>query len=121
VTDPVVLELVRRAGVLWVRLADRPPRLVWHLWHDGSAYVLCGGSEQALPGVPDAGSARVTVLGRDRQPREWTAEVGLVAAGSAEWDRLVPLLVARRLNLRDPAGAPARWAAECRLVRLTPR
>jgi hypothetical protein len=87
---------------------------VWHLWHDGSAYVLGGGAEQALP-VSPGDDAVVVVRSKASQSGvvvTWPAEVTAVEPGTDRWDEVVPLLAAARLNA--PAGAEQRWAASAR-------
>jgi hypothetical protein len=94
---------------------------VWHLWHDGSAYVLGGGPEQQLP----VSARRRRGGGRAQQGRQsgvvvrWPAEVTAVEPGSERWTEVLPLLAAERLNA--PAGAAELWAEQCRVLRLTPR
>ena len=117
----LIAEATRRAGVVWLGPAGRPPALVWHLWHDGSAYVLGGGAEQALP-VSPGDDAVVVVRSKASQSGvvvTWHAEVTAVEPGTEQWDQVLPLLAAERLNA--PAGAESRWAAECAVLRLSPR
>jgi hypothetical protein len=118
----LVDEATKRAGLVWVRPAGEHRRAqpVWHLWHDGSAYVLTGGLEQELP--PLADRAYVTVPSKDKGSRlvTWVADVAVVVPDSDEWIALVPQLLGKRLNLPDGEAAPQRWARECVLYRLTP-
>jgi len=117
----LVAEATRRSSVVWLGRPDEPPALVWHLWHDGSAYVLGGGDEQALP-VGAGDDAVVVVRSKASQSGvvvAWEAEVTAVRPGTPEWDQVVPLLAAARLNA--PAGAEQRWADECVVLRLAPR
>ena len=117
----LIAEATRRAGVVWLGPAGRPPALVWHLWHDGSAYVLGGGDEQALPVAP-GDDAVVVVRSTASQSGvvvAWPADVRAVEPGTPEWDEVLPLLAAARLNA--PAGADQRWAGECTVLRLSPR
>ena len=93
---------------------------VWHVWHDGRAYVVTGGAEQPFPPCE---RAVVVVRSRARQGdrvAEWTAQVAAVDVGSPEWDEVVPLLHARRLNAPDGEEQPARWARESTVLRLRP-
>ena len=119
----LVEELMRKSGLCWVRLAgtDRD-RAVWHVWRDGAAYVVSGGSEQPLPGVEDADSATVVVRTKDSRQRllAWRAAVSTVVPGDRDWDDVVAALVAARLNLRDLDEAATRWARECVVTRLAP-
>jgi hypothetical protein len=43
-----------------------------------------------------------------------------VPPGDPLYARVVPVLLPRRLNLRDGDQAPDRWRKECTLVELTP-
>lgn len=111
----VVAEATRRSGLVWV---DGQP--VWHVWHDGAAWVVTGGLEQRLTVGP---TAVVDVRSRDRQADllvRWVADVSDVAPGSDEWEAVVPLLRAARLHAPDGAAAPERWARESRVLRLAP-
>lgn len=111
----VVAEATRRSGLVWV---DGQP--VWHVWHDGAAWVVTGGLEQRLE---VGATAVVDVRSRDRQADllvRWVAAVTEVAPGSAEWAAVVPLLRAARLHAPDGAAAPERWARESRVLRLAP-
>jgi len=118
----VLDEATKKSGLIWVRPTGRGPhaQAVWHVWQDGSAWVLGGGIEQP---VPDLGSrAYVTVRSKDKGSRllTWVADASRVEAGSQEWDSVVPTLQAKRLNSPDGDEAPQRWARECTLWRLTP-
>ena len=120
----LVEEATRRSAVVWVELdgGDRP-RAVWHLWHDGRAWLVTGGSEQPLPGAGTATRAVVAVRSKDRQADrlvQWVADVARVEPGSQDWDEVVPLLHAQRLNAPDGDQQPARWARESVVLRLTP-
>ena len=117
----LIEEATRRSSVVWVTPggADRA-QPVWHVWHDGAAYVVTGGLEQPLPVCE---RAVVAVRSRERQADrlvEWVADVSVVPAASARWDEVVPLLHARRLNAPDGEEQPARWARESTVLRLVP-
>lgn len=116
----LVAEATRRSGVIWVGREPGEPTLVWHVWHDGAAYLVGGGPEQALPVV--AGDlARVVVRSKAAQAGvvvAWDAAVSQVAPGTPLWDEVVPLLAAERLNAE--VGRAERWATECVVLRLTP-
>lgn len=122
--SPLVEEATRRSALIWVTPDGAPgPRPVWHVWHDGCAYVVVGGLEQSLPGGTDAGRAVVAVRSHERRGGllvEWLADVGVVPPGSVEWERVVPVLHAARLNAPDGEQQPQRWAQECTVLRLTP-
>lgn len=115
-------EATKKSGLIWVRPAGehQHAHAVWHLWQDGSAYVLTGGIEQELPALADR--AYVTVRSKDKGSRlvTWVADVTVVAPDSDEWTAVVPNLLGKRLNLPDGEAAPQRWAADCVVYRLTP-
>ncbi|HET7529638.1 MAG TPA: hypothetical protein VFJ98_01635, partial [Mycobacteriales bacterium] len=117
----LVEEAAKKSGLLWVRAAGpgRRAQAMWHVWHEGAVYVLTGGIEQPAPeGLADR--AYVTLRSKDKWSRLATVEVsvGVVPPDSEEWDVVVPLLHAKRLNLPDGEAAPGRWRRECVVYRL---
>lgn len=120
----LIEEATKKSGLIWLDLPGLPqPRAAWHLWKDGSAYVLTGGEgEQPIPGLPEAETVTVIVRSKDKGGRlvAWVASVTEVQPDSEEWDATVPLLAKERLNATDHAGQPARWAKESYVLRLTP-
>ena len=119
----LVAEGMKKSGVCWVRpLGTTRAYACWHVWYEGSAYVLTSPDEQPLPDIDQAETADVTIHSKDTRERllTWTAQVSLVEPGTDEWDAVTELLVAGRLNLVDPAGAVDRWARDGLVVRLTP-
>ncbi|MCO5971993.1 hypothetical protein [Actinoallomurus soli] len=125
-TDPttaLVEEATRRSGLIWLALPDlAQPRAAWHLWHDGAAYVVTGGIEQPLPGLPEAERVTVTVRSKDKGGRivSWVAAVSEAKPHSEEWEAVVPLLAKERLNAPDGEAQTERWANEAYVMRLTP-
>jgi hypothetical protein len=122
-TAALVEEATKKSGVLWLDLPDLPyPRAAWHLWHEGAAYVVTGGIEQPLPGLPEAERITVTVPSKDKRVRlvSWIAAVTEIKPESEEWATIVPLLAKARLNAPDGEQQTARWAEEAFLIRLTP-
>lgn len=116
----LIAEATRRSGVIWVAPPGSEPRVVWHVWHDGAAYLVGGGPEQELPVGP---GDRATVVVRSKAAQAgvvvtWDADVAAVEPGTGLWDAVVPLLAAERLNA--PAGQVERWPAACVVLRLTP-
>jgi hypothetical protein len=135
----LVEEATKKSGLLWLALPGLPyPRAAWHIWHagaapapagagdegtaSGAAYVVTGGIEQPLPGLPEAERVVVTVRSKDKGARlvSWVAAVEQVAPGSEEWKAVVPLLAKERLNAPDGAHQTERWAEEAFVIRLTP-
>jgi hypothetical protein len=84
--------------------------------------VVHDGGEQPLPGLAGAAACRVVVRSNDNGARivAWRASVTRVEPGTDGWREAVPLLLAKRLNLPDPAGAEERWATGSVVSRLTP-
>lgn len=119
----LVEEATRRSGLVWILPDGGGEHPVWHVWADGAAHVVTGGGEQPLPGVAEGDRVQVVVRSRERQAGrvvQWSALVERVVPGTPDWDRVVPLLAAQRLNARDAARLPERWARESRVLRLVP-
>jgi hypothetical protein len=117
----LVEESAKKSGLLWVRASGRHHRAhpMWQVWHDGAIYVLTGGIEQPAPeGLTDR--AFVTLRSKDKNSRLLTieADVGVVEPDTDEWAAVVPLLLAKRLNLPDAEQASERWRRECVIYRL---
>lgn len=119
----LVAELMKKSGLCWLRFpgSDRE-HAAWHIWHEGAAYLVSGGSEQAVPGLDSAEAATVVVRTKDSRQRlvAWVARVSQMVPDDADWDEAVAALVAARLNLTDAEDAAKRWAIECAVSRLTP-
>ncbi|MCW2543895.1 MAG: hypothetical protein JWM40_1447 [Frankiales bacterium] len=119
---PSVEESARRAGVVWVDLGDGP-RVVWHVWHDGAIYVVCGGQEQQLPRAGTAETAVLVLRGKASAGDpvvECTAAVSRIEPGSESWLSVVPALHDARWNPPDGEAQPERWARESTVLRLEP-
>ena len=119
---PDLDEALRRGAVVWIRPeGDERAYPVWYLWHQRCLWVVAGGDEQPLPMA-----SRAEVIARDKdQPLvragSWPADVEPVLPGTPEWEAVVPLLHARRLNAPDGENQPVRWAATSTILRFTPR
>jgi hypothetical protein len=124
----LIAEATKRAGVIWISASGHPPAPAWHIWHppgaEGSAYVLTAPGEQPLPGLDSAEQATVLVPSKESGGLlvSWTADVSRIFPASPEWDQVVGLLVASRLNATGPSvvQAPCRWSSEGAVYRLTP-
>ena len=129
----LVEEATKKSGLIWVRGgtapvpgdtgSSAPARALWHVWHEGAACVVGDGpGEQPLPGLVDGGPAAVTVRSKDKGGRlvSWAAGVVELAPDSPEWESAVAELKGKRLNASDGEAMPARWARECRVLRLEP-
>ncbi|WP_424211945.1 hypothetical protein ACN20G_07500 [Streptomyces sp. BI20] len=118
----LVEEAVRKSGLIWVR-GTGVDRALWHAWVDGAAYVVGGGpGEQPLPGLADGGAVVVTVRSKDKGGRllAWTARAEEVTPTDPRWEPAVAELKGKRLNSPDTETMTARWARECRVLRLEP-
>ncbi len=116
-TAAVVAEATRRAGLVWLTVPGQARAYpAWHLWREppGAAYLATGPGEQPLPGLAGAGRVAVTVPSKESRGTlvTWTAAVGRVDPGSAEWDEVIGPLRAARLNADLSAAA---------VYRLSPR
>ncbi|MFJ7074938.1 hypothetical protein [Streptomyces sp. NPDC098781] len=119
----LVEEATKKSGLIWVKGPGHPARTLWHVWHEGAACVVGDGpGEQPLPGLTDGAEAEVTVRSKDKGGRlvSWSAKVVELAPGSEQWEATVAELKGKRLNAPDGEAMPARWASECRVVRLEP-
>jgi hypothetical protein len=123
VETALVAECCRASAMSWLRAEGvARPRLAWHVWHEGALYVVSGGHEQDLPPMPPGTAVSVTVRSKDNGARlvTWTATASRVEPGSPEWEAVVPVLHAKRLNPPDGEEQPARWARESIVTRLEP-
>ncbi len=119
----LVEELMKKSDLCWLRVpGDEREQVVWHIWRDGAAYLVSGGSEQPAPGIDAADTATVLVRSKETRQRmlAWQARVTTVRPDDPEWEEVVGALLAARLNLRDIDAAAQRWARECVVSRLTP-
>ncbi|MFD5782886.1 hypothetical protein [Streptomyces sp. NPDC126933] len=119
----LVEEATKKSGLIWVR-GPGPARALWHIWHDGAAYLVGDGpGEQPLPELADGSAAEVTVRSKDKGGRlvGWTAAVTELAPHSDAWEAAVAELKGKRLNAPDAEVMTERWARECRVLRLTPQ
>lgn len=119
----LVEELMKKTSMSWLRL---PPsereHVVWHIWHQGAAYIVSGGSEQPVPGIESADFATVIARTKDSRQRmaAWIGRVSTVRPHDREWDEIVGALISSRLNLTDVDHTVRRWQQECVITRLTP-
>ncbi|MFG3013298.1 hypothetical protein ACGFZB_23070 [Streptomyces cinerochromogenes] len=120
----LIEEASKKSGLIWVRGAGAPAaRALWHVWHEGAVCVVGDGpGEQPLEGLADGGSAEVSVRSKDKGGRLVTFPVTVseLASGSEQWEAVVAELKGKRLNAPDGEQMPARWARECRVLRLVP-
>src|SRR6266581_2809587 len=94
----------------------------WYGGLDGRVYVLTGGSEQRIRGLDESSQVLLSARSKDLQSLATTVEASarVIPASDPLFGKLLPILLPRRLNLRDGEGAADRWRKECTLVELTP-
>jgi hypothetical protein len=123
----VLDEALKKSTVVWIEVPGEGGtggRAVpaWYGTLDGRVYVLTGGSEQHIPGLAE--TDRALLIARSKELQSLVAEVEasarVVPASDPLFARLTPILLPRRLNLRDGEQAAERWRKECTLVELTP-
>ncbi|MGB9377963.1 MAG: hypothetical protein WCB04_10680 [Mycobacteriales bacterium] len=120
----LIEEATKKSDLVWIATSGTVPvTAAWHVWHEGAAYVVTGPGEQPLP--PDLGvypTCEVIVRSASNWGRviTWEASVWRVTPGLEEWDEVVPVLLAKRLNPPDGAAAAERWAQRCTVFRLLP-
>jgi hypothetical protein len=127
-SDAAVLEEALKKGtVAWVEVPGEGGTggravAVWYGLLDGRVYVLVGGSEQQVKGLAEADRAMLMARSKEQQSlvAEVEASVRVVEPSDPLYARVVPVLLPRRLNLRDGEQAADRWRKECTLVELTP-
>jgi len=124
-TIPALIgEATKKSDLIWIATSGGSPIVAaWHVWHDDAAYVVTGQGEQPLP--PDLDvypTCEVIVRSAEKWGRvvTWEAMVWRITPGLEEWPAVVPVLLAKRLNLPDGTAAAQRWAAQCTVFRLAP-
>ena len=95
----LVEEAMKRSAIVWLSYAGGGwPRGVWHVWHDGAAYVVSGGPEQVLPGIEQV--ERVVVITRAKDSRArlvtWVAAAATLTPGTQDWQGAADALRAER-------------------------
>jgi hypothetical protein len=122
-TLALVAELAKKTDVSWVRRPGEPrTHPVWHVWVDDAMAIVSGGEEQPFPDVADDGPVEVVMRSKDHGGRlvTWVGRAHVVRPEEAAWAAVTAALVAKRLNLHDPAGAPDRWAESSTVRRIVP-
>jgi len=121
VTDLSALlsEAGKKSGLLWIDVPGDRAWPAWHVWLDGTAYVVSGPGEQSLPWLPPELS--VTFRSKSTGGRLVTvpASATIVKPEDEGWEAATAALKASRLNA--PAGDTiTRWATDNTLYALTP-
>ena len=123
----VLAEALKKSTVVWVEVpgpggTGGKAVPAWYGALDGRVYLLTGGSEQHIHGLEDANRVLLTARSKDLQSLLTTVEASArtIPASDPLFNRLVSVLLPRRLNLPDGDAAADRWRKECTLVELTP-
>ncbi|CAA9360925.1 MAG: hypothetical protein AVDCRST_MAG72-2162 [uncultured Nocardioidaceae bacterium] len=125
-TAALTQELGKKTGVCWLRYGDPGhvpvDHAAWHVWLDGSLYVVSGGDEQHLPGIEDVERLEVVMRSRENGGRllTWVGKASVVRPGDEAWEPATTALVAGRLNLDDLSTAVAGWAEHSVVTQITP-
>jgi hypothetical protein len=123
----VLEEALKKSTVVWLQVpgdggtgGHAVP--VWYGLLDGRVYVLSGGSEQRIPGLAEADRVLLVARSKDQQSKvaEIEARARVVDGKDPLYAKVAPVLIPRRLNLRDGEAAADRWRKESTLVELTP-
>lgn len=123
----VLDEALKKSTVVWIEVpgaGGTNGRAVpaWYGTLDGRVYMLTGGSEQHVPGLAEADQVLLSARSKELQSLVARVEASsrVVPGSDPLFARVVPVLLPRRLNLRDGETAAERWRKECTLVELTP-
>ncbi|WP_326598847.1 hypothetical protein [Streptomyces sp. NBC_01803] len=121
----LIEESAKKSSLVWVRGSEGVARGLWHVWHDGAVCLVGGPGEQPFDGLglADGGPATVSCRSKDKGGRliVWPALVAEPTPDGEVWRAAVNELRGKRLNAPETAEAlAARWATECRVLRLTP-
>ena len=123
----VLDEALKKSTVVWIEVPGSGGTggravPVWYGTLDGRVYVLTGGSEQHVPGLAEADLVLLSARSKELQSLVAKVEAAarVVPGSDPLFGRVVPVLLPRRLNLRDGEGAAERWRKESTLVELTP-
>jgi len=121
VTDLSALlsEAGKKSGILWIDIPGDRAWPAWHVWLDGTAYVVTGPGEQDLPALP--ADVAVTFRSKSTGGRLVTvpATAAVLTPFDMRWVDATEALKGSRLN--SPAGdILERWATEATVYALTP-
>lgn len=120
---PLIQEAMRKAAVAWLTVPGvTGAYAVWCLWIEDGLHLVTGDGEQPAPRLAGAHMVDVSVRG-DHGGRilTWSASVTRIEPSEPEWNLVAPQLAAKRLNAPGSTDETvARWAATCRVYRLTP-
>ena len=117
--NALLSEAGKKSGLLWINVPGDRAWPAWHVWLDGTAYVVSGPGEQSLPWLPP--DLAVTFRSKSTGGKLVTvpARATIVKPGDEAWEDATAALKGSRLNA--PAGdIIARWATDNTVYSLTP-
>ena len=115
----LISEAGNKSGLLWIDIPGDRAWPAWHVWLDGSAYVVTGPGEQSLPALPADLALTFRSKGTGGRLVIVPAHASAITTTDQHWEDATAALKASRLN--SPAGdTVARWAAEATVYALTP-
>ncbi len=111
-------EAMTKSGLFWIEVPGERARPAWHVWVDGTAYVVNGPGEQTLPWMPP--EVRIILRSKDSGARLLTvrARTEVLEPRSEAWQVAGDALRASRLNAVD--DSLERWASSCTITALRP-
>jgi len=118
--EALLAEAATKSGLLWVDVPGDRAWPAWHVWVDGTAYVVSGPGEQSLPELPE--SVVLVLRSKDTGGRllRVPARAERLRPQDPRWEPATTALKAARLNA--PAGdVVGRWAAEATVTALVPQ
>ena len=121
VTDLSALlsEAGKKSGLLWIDVPGDRAWPAWHVWIDGTAYVVSGPGEQNLPWLPAELAVTFRSKGTGGRLVTVPASATIIPPDSEHWEVATTALKGSRLNA--PAGdIIARWAIDNTVYALTP-
>ena len=115
----LLAEAANKSGLLWVDVPGDRAWPAWHVWVEGTAYVVSGPGEQTLPALPQ--DVVLVLRSKDTGGRllRVAARAEPLTPPDPRWEPAANALQAARLNA--PAGdVVGRWAAEATVTALVP-
>lgn len=115
----LVAEAASKSKILWIDVPGDRTWPAWHVWVEGTAYVVSGPGEQPLPELPD--EVVVTFRSKDSGGRllRLRARTERLGPEDQRWEPATAALRAGRLNAPGP-DVVQRWADECAVTALVP-
>ncbi|HEX7536039.1 MAG TPA: hypothetical protein VF391_03430 [Dermatophilaceae bacterium] len=117
--NALLSEAGKKSGMLWIDVPGDRAWPAWHVWLDGTAYVVSGPGEQNLPWLPTELSVTFRSKSTGGKLVTVPANAIIVRPDDEGWEAATTALKGSRLNA--PAGDTiARWATDNTVYALTP-